>query len=73
MTSAQSVGDPPTATSRRELPAWQALQRHADEPQGVTLRALFDQDPDRARALAFEACGMYVDFSKHRITRTKPA
>ena len=70
MTSAQSVSPPRTATNRRLLPAWQALQRHADEMHGVTLRALFDQDPDRARDLAFEACGMYVDFSKHRITRT---
>ncbi|MBV9058919.1 MAG: glucose-6-phosphate isomerase [Pseudonocardiales bacterium] len=70
MTSAQSVGHPRVATSRRELPAWQALQRHADELHGVTLRALFDQDPDRARDLGFETCGMYVDFSKHLVTRT---
>ncbi|MBV8994952.1 MAG: glucose-6-phosphate isomerase, partial [Pseudonocardiales bacterium] len=70
MTSAQSVNQPQVATSRQQLPAWQALQRHADETHGVTLRALFDQDPDRARDLAFETCGMYVDLSKHRITRT---
>lgn len=70
MTSAQSVSHPPTATSRRELPAWRALQRHVDELAGVTLRTLFDQDPERARDLAFETCGIYVDFSKHRITRT---
>jgi glucose-6-phosphate isomerase len=70
MTSAQSVNQPTVATSRRALPAWQALQRHAGELQGMTLRTLFDQDPGRARELAFEACGMYVDFSKHRITRT---
>jgi glucose-6-phosphate isomerase len=36
----------------------------------MTLRTLFDQDPDRAHDLAFETCGMYVDLSKHRITRT---
>jgi glucose-6-phosphate isomerase len=74
MTSAQSVSQPqrgvPPATSRQELPAWQALERHADEMHGVTLRALFDQDPDRARDLAFETCGLYVDLSKHQITRT---
>jgi glucose-6-phosphate isomerase len=58
------------ATSRRQLPAWQALQRHAEEMRGVTLRALFDQGPDRARDLGFETCGMYVDLSKHRITGT---
>jgi len=70
MTSAQSVSHPRVATSRRKLPAWQALQRHVDEMRGVSLRALFDQDPDRARDLAFETCGMYVDLSKHRITGT---
>ena len=70
MTSAQSVSPPRRVTSRRELPAWQALQRHADEMHGVTLRALFDQDSDRAQDLAFETSGMYVDFSKHRITCT---
>lgn len=70
MTSAQSVSHPRTAISRRQLPAWGALRRHADELAGVTLRTLFDQDPERVRDLAFEACGMYVDFSKHRITRT---
>ena len=70
MTSAHSVNHARVATSRQQLPAWQALQRHADELAGVTLHALFDQDPDRARDLAFETCGMYVDLSKHRITRT---
>jgi glucose-6-phosphate isomerase len=36
----------------------------------VTLRTLFDQDPGRARDLAFDMGGLYVDLSKHRITRT---
>ncbi|MGH3780904.1 MAG: glucose-6-phosphate isomerase [Pseudonocardiaceae bacterium] len=70
MTSAQSVGQPTVATSRQQLPAWQALQRHADELQGMTLRTLFDHDPGRVRDLAFETSGLYVDFSKHLITRT---
>ncbi len=70
MTSARSVDRSRSAAGRRGLPAWQALARHADEQQGVTVRSLFDQDPDRTRDLAFETCGMYVDFSKHRITRT---
>jgi glucose-6-phosphate isomerase len=70
MTSAQSVSHEQTATSRRQLPAWQALTQHADELHGVTLRTLFDENPERARDLAFEACGLYVDLSKHRITHT---
>lgn len=70
MTSARSVSHEPAATSRRQLPAWQALAQHADELHGVTLRTLFEENPERARDLAFEACGLYVDLSKHRITRT---
>jgi hypothetical protein len=70
MTSAPSVSHPRPASGRRDLSAWRVLERHADELHGVTLRTLFDQDPDRARDLAFETCGMYVDLSKHRITRT---
>jgi glucose-6-phosphate isomerase len=55
--------------SRRELPAWQALEQHADKVVGLTLAQLFDDDPDRARDLSFELAGMDVDLSKHRITR----
>ncbi|MGH3795922.1 MAG: glucose-6-phosphate isomerase [Pseudonocardiaceae bacterium] len=57
------------ATSRQDLPAWRALQRHAEQMHGVSLRELFDRDPDRAHDLAVEACGVYVDFAKNRITR----
>ncbi|MGI8416013.1 MAG: glucose-6-phosphate isomerase [Nakamurella sp.] len=64
-----SPTDPPQPGSRPELPAWQALQQHAAEMQPVTVRELFDSDPHRIADFSFEDLGVYVDFSKHPITR----
>ncbi|MGI9597985.1 MAG: glucose-6-phosphate isomerase [Acidimicrobiales bacterium] len=47
---------------------WHALGRHAAAMQDVTLRQLFDEDSSRAKELTVEAAGLYVDFSKNRIT-----
>ncbi len=46
---------------------WRALQSRAAETRGVTLRALRDQDPERGNRFAFEAVGLYFDFSRQRI------
>ena len=48
--------------------AWQALVAHHREMQNVHLRDLFAADPDRGRTMVAEAAGLYVDYSKHRIT-----
>ncbi len=50
-----------------ELPAWRALERHHREIAGRHLRELFAADPGRGERLALEACGLYLDYSKHRI------
>jgi glucose-6-phosphate isomerase len=55
-------------TPLRQLPAWQALERHYDEIRGVHLRELFANDPTRGERLAAEGVGLYLDFSKNRIT-----
>jgi glucose-6-phosphate isomerase len=55
-------------TPLRQLPAWQALERHYDEIRGVHLRELFADDPTRGERLAAEGAGLYLDFSKNRIT-----
>ncbi len=55
----------PSLTSR---PAWQALQAHHDEIGSTTLRDLFAADPDRGGRLVLEAEGLYLDFSKQRVT-----
>jgi glucose-6-phosphate isomerase len=51
-----------------ERPAWQALQAHNQQLRATSLRDLFAQDPARGERLAFEAEGLYFDYSKHRVT-----
>ena len=51
-----------------ESSAWQALQAHQREMQGQHLRRLFAADPARGERLALQAVGVYLDYSKNRIT-----
>jgi len=48
--------------------AWQALAAHYQKIKGVHLRTLFAQDPGRGERLSLEAAGLYLDYSKHRLT-----
>ncbi len=50
--------------------AWEALARHQHELAPSHLRDLFATDPDRGERLHAEACGLYLDYSKNRITDT---
>jgi len=52
----------------RERPAWKALERHHGQIAGRHLRELFAADPGRAERFAVEAAGLYLDYSKNRIT-----
>jgi glucose-6-phosphate isomerase len=56
------------ATPLRERKAWQALERHYAEISGSHLRDLFAADPGRGERLTAEAVGIYLDYSKNRIT-----
>jgi glucose-6-phosphate isomerase len=49
-------------------PAWHALQSHYEEIRDVSLTELFARDPVRGERLTAEAAGLYLDFSKNRIT-----
>jgi glucose-6-phosphate isomerase len=49
-------------------PAWRALEEHAGRMRGVHLRSLFADDARRGDRLALEAAGVYLDYSKNRIT-----
>jgi len=51
-----------------ERPAWKALQKHYAEIQNLHLRQLFADNAQRAEQFAFEAVGLYFDYSKNRIT-----
>jgi glucose-6-phosphate isomerase len=57
-----------TAVPLRERAAWKALERHFEEIRGTHLRDLFAQDPGRGERLTVEAEGIYLDYSKNRIT-----
>src|SRR5262245_31428268 len=49
-------------------PAWQALSKHRDAMSSVHMRDLFAQDPGRFARFSLEAIGIFLDYSKHRIT-----
>ena len=48
---------------------WRALKDHFPAVKDVTLRALFEADPGRGTALVAEGAGLYLDYSKNRVTR----
>jgi glucose-6-phosphate isomerase len=52
----------------RERPSWKALEQHYAEIGGQHLRDLFAADPERGERLTAEAAGLYLDYSKNRIT-----
>ncbi|HTG10335.1 MAG TPA: glucose-6-phosphate isomerase, partial [Candidatus Eisenbacteria bacterium] len=49
-------------------PAWRALQAHHEKIRDLHLRTLFEEDPKRGERLTAEAAGLYLDYSKNRIT-----
>jgi glucose-6-phosphate isomerase len=49
-------------------PAWKALEAHYEKVRGLHLRTLFEHDPRRGERLTAEAAGLYLDYSKNRVT-----
>jgi glucose-6-phosphate isomerase len=52
----------------RKRSAWKALEQHHAELHDLHLRELFAQEPDRGERLVTEAAGLFLDYSKNRIT-----
>jgi len=50
-------------------PAWHELTEHHAATATLTLRDLFAQDPERGRELTLTVGDLYIDYSKHRVTR----
>jgi glucose-6-phosphate isomerase len=50
------------------LPAWKALGAHHRQVGGLHLRKLFADDPSRGERMTAEAAGVYLDYSKNRVT-----
>src|SRR5271166_3705957 len=55
-------------TALTDLPEWKALQSHYESVKDLHLRALFAEDAGRAERFAVEAAGLFLDYSKNRIT-----
>lgn len=55
-------------TPLTQRPAWKALEAHYQTIKGMHLRQLFADDPKRGERFTAEAVGLYLDYSKNRIT-----
>jgi len=55
-------------TALIETPAWKALTAHYAQVKDLHLRKLFADDPGRAERFAAEGAGLFLDYSKNRIT-----
>src|SRR5207253_288741 len=60
----QSMASPPL----RRRPSWVSLEKHYQEMKGRHLRQLFAEDGKRGERLAVEGTGLYLDYSKNRVT-----
>ena len=56
----------PTPLTQR--PAWRALHDHFQKIHATHLRSIFADDPRRGERLALDAVGIYLDYSKNRVT-----
>ncbi|HMI80916.1 MAG TPA: glucose-6-phosphate isomerase [Solirubrobacterales bacterium] len=52
----------------RQAPAWAELEAHHETLRSRHLRDLFAADPERGERLVAEGAGLYLDFSKNRVT-----
>jgi glucose-6-phosphate isomerase len=55
-------------TRLTQRPAWKALEAHYQAIKGMHLRQFFADDPKRGERFTAEAAGLYLDYSKNRIT-----
>jgi len=57
-----------TALPLTSRPAWKALETHAPAIRDLHLRTLFADDPARGERLTAEGAGLFLDYSKNRVT-----
>jgi len=57
-----------TFRSQPKRPAWRALENHCKKLRGQHLRDLFAGDPGRGERLVAQGAGIYLDYSKNRVT-----
>jgi glucose-6-phosphate isomerase len=49
-------------------PAWKSLEAHLVKVRDLPLRKLFAEDPGRGEHMSVEAAGLFLDYSKNRVT-----
>ena len=64
----ETIVDTGTTRPLTARPAWKGLKGHSEEIREVHLRQLFDSDPERGKRLTAEAEGIFLDYSKNRVT-----
>ncbi|MFM8401771.1 MAG: glucose-6-phosphate isomerase, partial [Pirellula sp.] len=57
----------PSSLTKRA--SWVSLEDHFEKIQDLHLRDLFAQDPTRGKSFCVESVGIYLDYSKNRITK----
>jgi len=57
-----------TIQSPTQRPAWKALAAHHKQVQKLHLRQLFADDPKRGERMTAETAGLFLDYSKNRVT-----
>src|SRR5579885_1166002 len=62
------MSTPSTLTPLTRRPEWKALEEHYQRVRDIHLRSLFAADPQRGERFALEAAGVYLDYSKNRVT-----
>ncbi len=64
----QTLTEPLAVHPAPKLPAWRALEAHWDRTCALHLRTLFSDDPRRGERMTAEAAGIFLDYSKNRVT-----
>ena len=62
------LAEPPIISAAIERPAWKALEARYKKVRKLHLRKLFADDASRGERMTAEAAGIYLDYSKNRIT-----
>ena len=60
--------EPANVRPANDRPAWMALEDHYEKIRELHLRDLFSADPKRGERMTAEAAGVFLDYSKNRIT-----
>jgi glucose-6-phosphate isomerase len=67
-TQATPGAKPPAVEPLTKRKGWKALQSHYEQVRGLHLRKLFSEDSKRGERMTAEAVGIFLDYSKNRIT-----